>query len=95
VTCTNSTAYEVGLNDGLHFSANRRMKTLLLPNYVSYELYRDASRSLRWGNTVSVDTLSGTGTGASQPLTVYGRVPSQTSQPVGVYNDTITVTVTY
>lgn len=93
VTCTNNTPYQVGLNDGQHFSATRRMQSLL--NYVSYDLYRDAGRSLRWGDALSVDTQAGTGTGAAQSLTVYGRVPSQSSQPVGVYSDTITVTVTY
>ncbi len=93
VTCTSNTAYQVGLNNGLNFSSVRRMASL--GNFVSYELYRDVARTLRWGNTLNVDTRTGTGSGALQALTVYGRVPPQASKPVGVYSDTITVTVTY
>ena len=32
---------------------------------------------------------------SNQGLTVYGRVPGQTTPSAGTYNDTITVTVTY
>ena len=49
--------------------------------YLPYELYRDSARSLRWGNTLTVDTASGTGTGSAQQLTIYGRVPPVTGQP--------------
>ncbi len=48
-----------------------------------------------WGNTIGTDTVAGTGTGSNQSLTVYGRVPVQ-STPVGAtYTDTVIVTVTY
>ena len=33
--------------------------------------------------------------GAAQPLTVYGRVPPQTTPSAGVYTDTVVVTITY
>ena len=48
-----------------------------------------------WGNTVGTDTVSATGSGASQAYTVYGRVPMQTTPAAATYTDTITVTVTY
>ena len=64
--------------------------------YLAYELYRDSARSLRWGNTLTVDTASGTGTGSAQQLTIYGRVPPVSGQPpAGTYNDQVTVTITY
>ena len=59
---------------------------------VNYALYRDASRTLNWGNTVGTDTVSGSGNGTAQTLTVYGRVPAQTTPAAGVYNDSVTVT---
>jgi spore coat protein U-like protein len=62
---------------------------------VSYELYRNSARTQRWGNTLNSDTVIGSGTGGTQNLTVYGRVPAQTTPSAGTYNDTITVTVTY
>ena len=48
-----------------------------------------------WGNTVSTDTVAGTGNGSGQSYTVYGRIPAQTTPAPGNYADTITVTVTY
>jgi spore coat protein U-like protein len=95
-TCTGRTPWQVGLNGGLHASGNtRRMRLGATDSYVSYELYRDPSRTLRWGDTLDTDTVSGTGTGSEQGLTVYGRVPASQSVPHGDYSDTVTVTVTY
>jgi spore coat protein U-like protein len=62
---------------------------------VTYGLYRDAGRTLPWGATVGVDTASGTGTGLAQNLTVYGRIPPQTTPQPASYSDTIIATVTY
>jgi spore coat protein U-like protein len=39
--------------------------------------------------------VSGTGTGLTQTLTVYGRVAPQTTPKPGTYSDTIIATVTY
>jgi spore coat protein U-like protein len=64
-------------------------------NTTTYSVYRNSGHSQVWGNTTGTDTQSGTGTGSSQSLTVYGRVPSQTTPPPGIYTDTIVVTVTY
>ena len=63
-------------------------------NYVSYELYRDTTRLLRWGTGLGNES-TGTGSGSSQSLTVYGQVPLQPSVNVGSYTDTIVATVTF
>ena len=60
-----------------------------------YFLYRDVARSLNWGNTVGIDTVSGTGTGNAQSLTVYARVPASQSPVPGGYRDTIVAMVTF
>jgi spore coat protein U-like protein len=39
--------------------------------------------------------VSGTGNGAGQTITIFGRVPAQTTPAPGTYTDTVTVTVTY
>lgn len=94
--CTGRTAWQVGLDNGLHAAGTtRRMQLGATPNYVTYELYRNAARSLRWGNTLNTDTVQGTGTGSAQTLTVYGRVPATQTPAAGAYGDTITVTITY
>jgi spore coat protein U-like protein len=38
---------------------------------------------------------AGTGSRLAQNLTVYGRVPAQTTPPDGSYSDTVVLTVTY
>ncbi|MEH6413968.1 Csu type fimbrial protein [Pseudomonas sp. CGJS7] len=94
MVCTGRTAWQIGLNNGLYASGTIRRMRNAGGQFVPYELYRNAGRTLRWGNTVGTDTLTGTGTGVAQPQTVYGRVAPQTAT-VGSYSDTITVTVTY
>lgn len=95
-TCTKTTPWKVSLDDGLHVNGStRRMRLGATSNYVQYELYSDSAHSQRWGNTIDIDTVNGTGTGNSQSLTVYGRVPAPQSLPSGDYSDTVTVTITY
>jgi spore coat protein U-like protein len=94
--CTGRTAWNVGLDNGLHASGTvRRMQLGATASYVNYELYRDAGRLNRWGNTIGTNTVPGTGTGLEQTLTVYGRVPATQTVPAGSYSDVITVTITY
>lgn len=65
------------------------------PNTVSYQMYSDAGRSAVWGETSGTDTVTGTGTGINQTLTVYGRVPSGQSVAAGAYLSTVNATVTF
>jgi spore coat protein U domain-containing protein, fimbrial subunit CupE1/2/3/6 len=96
MTCTERTAWNVGLNNGQNASGSiRRMRLGATSNYVAYELYSNSGRTTRWGNTINTDTIPGTGTGLAQSLTVYGRVPATQTVPSGSYSDIITVTVTY
>jgi spore coat protein U-like protein len=101
LTCINRTAYSIGLNNGQNALGNVRRMRFTAPDssvyYIPYELYRDAARSQRWGNTINTDTQAGTGNGSAQTLTVYGRAPPTTGAipAQGSYNDLITVTITY
>lgn len=96
LACTGRTVWNLGLDDGLHAAAGtRRMHRAGSGDFVRYELYRDQARSQRWGNTVDVDTLAGSGTGHQQAVSVHGRVPAGQSVPASQYSDVITVTVTY
>jgi spore coat protein U-like protein len=94
VTCTYSTPYNIGLDDGAHLVATQR--TMLgAGGNVSYNLWRDSAHTLAWGVAVGVDTVGATGTGVSQPTTVYGEVIAQTTPAPGTYADIVNVTVTY
>lgn len=93
VTCTQGTDYQVELDNGLYYSATRRMNDGGT-NYVAYGLYQDASHLQPWTTVLASEAYSGTGSGSEQPLTVYGLVPSANS-PAGAYTDTVTATVTF
>jgi spore coat protein U-like protein len=97
LTCSSGTAYNVALDQGS--VSGSTVATRLLgasgSNTVNFALYRDSARTQNWGQTVGSDTMSGTGTGAAQALTVYGRVPSQNAPAAGAYSSTITATVTF
>jgi spore coat protein U-like protein len=96
VTCTNTTPYNIGLDAGTGSGATVATRKLTSGGAtVNYTLYSDSGRTTVWGNTVSTDTVAGTGNGTGQSFTVYGRIPTQTTPAPGNYADTITVTVTY
>jgi spore coat protein U-like protein len=105
VQCTNTTPYSISLDNGAHASGSqRRMYSAAAGAYVSYNLYTDANHTDAWTATTSTMSCTagastcvlGTGTGSTQSaVTVYGRVPSQTTPLVGTYTDSVVVTVTY
>lgn len=96
VTCSSGDTYDIGLDAGTATGATVTTRAMTSGvNTLNYALYSDSGRLTNWGNTPATDTVSGTGTGAAQTLTVYGRIPAQASAVIGTYSDTITVTVTY
>lgn len=96
VTCTNGTAYKVGLNEGLASGATvTTRKMQFLTNTLNYSLYSDAGRTLNWGNTPGTDTVDATAGLLPDTHTVYGRIPADQYVTAGAYLDTVTVTVTY
>jgi spore coat protein U-like protein len=103
VTCTNTTPYSVGLDNGANFSTTRRMKLGATSNYIPYGLFTDAGLTNPWttasSSTACTTTNScalGTGNGSAQSITVYGQVPALGTAPTpGAYTDTVTITVTY
>ncbi|RDJ26831.1 spore coat protein u [Bosea caraganae] len=95
-TCTNGTAYQVGLDGGVSNAANPTLRRMTKgAEFVTYGLYRDAGRVQPFGGALGADTLAGSGTGLAQTATVYGRVPPQATPSPGIYGDTIVVTLTY
>lgn len=98
VTCTNTTPYSIGMDPGANSASvtSRKMKGGgSNSEFVSYNLYRDAARTGNWGTTAGSNELPGTGNGAAQVITVYGRVPAQTIGSPGTYSDTVGIVVTY
>jgi spore coat protein U-like protein len=97
VTCTTGTTYNIGLDNGLIGTGPTLRKMQKGAETVTYGLYKNTARDQPWGLIAQGAgyVSGGTGTGASQPLTVYGRAPPQATPSPGAYADTVVATVTY
>jgi spore coat protein U-like protein len=98
-TCTNGSAATITLGQGIAPAGGstaaapvRQMKSGT--DILSYQLYSDAGHSTVWDDVTGVSAP--TGTGAAEPITVYGRVAQgQSTVPTGSYTDTVVATVTF
>ena len=96
VACTKGVSATVSLDLGLNHAnatgTSRAMSTAG-PAYLSYEIYQDAGHTTVWNlvNTVAYVSASK----APFAITDYGQIPAGEDQPVGVYGDTITATITF
>jgi spore coat protein U domain-containing protein, fimbrial subunit CupE1/2/3/6 len=97
VTCTPTTAYDIGLNKGLYGSSvsDRKMQGAVNAAQITYKLTQDVAGLVNWGETIASDTVTGVGTGLAVGHVVYSSVPAQATPVPDVYSDTITVTITY
>lgn len=96
VNCTNTTNYNVSLDAGSGTGATVAQRKMSNgAQTLNYTVYTDAARSAVWGSTISTNTVAGTGTGAAQTLSVYGRIPAGQLPTPGAYADTLTATITY
>src|ERR1700733_3968526 len=75
VTCTNTTPYNVGLSAGLATGATVTSRQMTGPAsaLLGYALFSDPARTVNWGQTIGTDTVTGTGNGGAQAITVYGQ----------------------
>lgn len=96
LVCTEDTPFTIALDAGQNAvgGVNGRMMEAGGAT-VAYQIYRDAGRSLVWGDSQGVNTQAGTGTGDVQSFNLYGRVPNQPTPPAGTYNDTVGITLTF
>jgi spore coat protein U-like protein len=67
--------------------------------YLRYGLFRDVGRSSTWGYTDGVDSVAQNlpvpnNGSATATFVIYGRIPAQQDVPIGVYTDSVQVTIT-
>jgi spore coat protein U-like protein len=97
---TAGTAFQIGLNAGTTSGATTTNRMMFGgsggSNKLGYQLFRDAARTINWGNTSGTDTVSGTIAAANtgQNYTVYARMPANEVSPTGSYTDSIGIAVT-
>ena len=96
VYCTTGTLATVSLDLGTHASGSTRRTLGSTGDFLTYELYRDAARTVVWN---AVNTNSGTSTSRLTPINggfiAYGRIPAGQDVRIGSYGDTVLVTVNY
>jgi spore coat protein U-like protein len=65
---------------------------------LEYNLYRNAARTLVWGNGTGGTSHFGPFTpadGMDETVTIFGRIPARQASPVGAYSATVTVTINF
>lgn len=63
-------------------------------NFLSYQLDQDAAHMTTWGNTAGTG-MAHTGTGASEQITVYGRIAASQNVPAGSFADSVLATINF
>lgn len=96
VACTRNTPYSISLDNG-QTGTGPTARKMVSPagDSLTYGLYRDNARTQPWGTAAASQAVTGTGSGNSGPLSVYGQVPVQTTPKPGVYTDRIIATIAY
>ncbi len=94
VVCTATSPYTIGLNQGTTTGATqsaRLLYNLTSGTTLAYSLYTDSGHSSPW----TTNTVSGTGNGLSQVVTVYGTIAAGLQAAPGAYADVVTATLSY
>lgn len=99
VRCTQGASATIALDQGANADAG---STALIPlrrmadgaaHFLAYFLFQDAGRSTVWGAGAAAAAY--TGTGDSQGVTVYGRMPAAQNVPAGNFADTVSATINF
>ena len=97
-TCPQGQTYTIGLNAGMGQGATTSTRMMTLSGgsaTLNYGLFTNSTRATNWDDIGGTNTVAGTGDGTGQAITCYGRVPAGQNVPTGLYEDTITVTMSY
>lgn len=103
INCIAGASYDIALGAGLGAAATVATRYMtnqtagMSDQKLEYKLYSDSGRTVLWGDgTSGTSTVTGTATGSDQLHTIYGTVTGgQTGRKVGIYQDTVVVTLTF
>ena len=98
LNCTPGVNYRVGIDNGDHFNGStRRMYGGQAQGkvwYADYRIYRDAARSLPWGNVPANSVLGTMPMTGIVTLPVFGTADLKNVRP-SEYRDTVTITLEF
>jgi spore coat protein U-like protein len=89
-------AFQVGIDDGSNaLNGQRRMKHDTSADFLSYELYKHATGTARFGDAIISQRVGGVGLGRFVPIRidVFGQILAGQDVPGGNYVDNAVVTV--
>ncbi|HEY5755628.1 MAG TPA: spore coat U domain-containing protein [Steroidobacter sp.] len=92
VSCDETASYSIALSTGSGTYEQRVMTSGL--HQLLYNLYTDATLSTVWGDGTGHSAMV-SDTQLVATHTVYGRIPARQNPHVGVYGDTIVITLTF
>ena len=101
VNCPSGTPYKVALGLGIGSGASKTSgrKMMSGANSLLYNLYTDSGFTNAWSDTIPAQAdatiASGTGTGLSQVVSVFGKILKNQTVAPGAYSDTVVITVDY
>jgi spore coat protein U-like protein len=96
VSCTKGTAVNIAMDDGANAEGATRRMSGGGTNLLGYELFKDASRTQRWGSDASERFDAGVAPSRDpRDFIVYGRVAGAQDVNEGAFQDTIVVTVQF
>ncbi|UXY53875.1 Csu type fimbrial protein [Pseudomonas tohonis] len=98
--CTPGTALTIAINAGLNTASVSGGRYMIKgAETLRYQLYKDAGYSAVWGdgsNGATALSVNYSATSGTQSYPIYARLFAVGSMPsAGIYNDTVTVTVSY
>jgi len=100
VLCTAGVPYTVGINNGSNASGTQRRMLrsggdgTRTTDYLNYELFQGLTGTVRWGDAIVTERVSGTGSGSTQAIPVYGGLV-QSEVSTGNYVDNAVITLRY
>jgi spore coat protein U-like protein len=96
--CTNGTPFTIQIDVGAGSGATTAVRKLTngASQTLNYSIYTSNTYATAWGSNIGTDTVAGTGTGATQTVNVYGRIPAGQTSTVGTgYTDTVNITLNF
>jgi spore coat protein U-like protein len=94
IKCTGGSSATVKLSNGLSNTfAPRTLRNG--SNVLAYNLYTSAARNIVWGDGTGGSSVMSVGKNHSSNLDVFGSIPEGQDAAVGVYTDSIVVTINF
>jgi spore coat protein U-like protein len=94
IKCTNGSSATVKLSNGL--SNTFAPRTLRNGAHVlDYNLYTTSARNIVWGDGTGGTSVMSVGRNHSSTLDIFGQIPEGQDAAVGLYTDTIVVSVNF